>query len=313
MMTRSSEESIETSEPVTERVADLTSQMVVPKEFQERYTRSLAEWSTSIEPQDEVQRFHLGQAVLASIRVGNCQIAEIQRKIVLAEIATDTGPRWDRNRQYEAKQLGTSLKRNATRIQAELERTFEGCAWLLIQWNRLVYAVPTEGESHWSQELTQEAFDLMGIAKAYRPIMLASGNLFSDPKATRTLILGQIAKLQEVQESLAPETAQLRELHRQGIGVENDANLKLIKRYEADAQRLLDRSLKTVKQAQVQKAKSQTESAPAAPAEVAPAEVAPEIKIAPTPKAETPVGNRRYRREQEASSRREAHRARQKV
>ena len=291
----------------TKQVSDLTPQMVVPKEFQEQYTRSLASWSASLQPQDAFQRFHLGQAVLASIRVENSQAAEIQRKTSLAEIAADPGPRWDRNREYEARQRSTSLKRNPAKIQAELEHTFAGRAWLLTQWNRLAFAVPSEGESHWTEALTQEVFDLMGIAKAYRPALVTARNTFVDPKVTRQLILSQISGLNALQECLAAENAELRALHCQGIGLENDVNVKQSRRFEADAQRLLTRSLKTIKQAQ-----SVSDKPKIAKPKIAPC-VEKVAKVQVADKSETPIGNRRFRRKLEAAARREAHRARQMV
>ena len=236
----------------------LTAVVVVPVDEHAVSTRRLAAWHLCLQPEDEIQEFQLQLAVAASLRIENCQARERQRKVELAEIATDTGSRWAIDRDKEAAKLGKSLKRNPEEIALQLRCSPAGRAWLITRWKFLLMAV-AEGQSQdqkhgWSNTESHLALDLLGKPKVFRDLVLGRENPFLDPVATRVLILREIAKLEADQSNSVAEDAKLRSLHVRGLIFETDALLTTIRRYETSAQRQFNKALKAIHKAKTNSA-----------------------------------------------------------
>ena len=208
-----------------------------------------AAWSLSFKPEDEMQEFQLELAVEASLRIENCQARELERKIELAEIASNSGPRWDTDRKREVAKLGRSLKRNPEMIALQLRSMPAGREWLIDRWKYLLMAVAEGQSTSWHKAESNLALDLMGRPGLMRDLLLERANPFMDPIATRVLILKQIAGLEAEQHDDAQEDTKLRGLHIRGLIFETDSSLTLIRRYETTAQRQFDKALKSIHKA----------------------------------------------------------------
>ena len=296
----------------------LTATGVTTQPHQELFKQRLVAWTTALAPEDEFQEFHLEQAVAASIRIQRCQTAETHRRGILVKRAGDNGPQWEQDRNHEVRRLSQSLKRNPELIASELRSTPLGRSWLIGQWTYLLYAVPLEGASHWTEAQTNEALDLLGIRKTMRELLSPTTKTFADPAQTRELIVQEIACLNALQVNADQELAELRKAHHDGIGLENDATLKLVRRYESDANREMTRATTTIARAK-QVAATPSTTRPTKPEQTARPQSIPVVieaeanpspqpesvnKVTPTP---APKGNRRYRREQQAHARHQAH------
>ena len=243
----------------------LLAKIVLPEDHQEKFQARLIGWKAAVVVDNELLEFQLEQAVHASIKIQSCQSEEVLRKVELVDIAMDTGPDWDLNRQEEANQLGDSLKRNPTRVALELKRTPAGRRWLIARWEMLVKVLPgVEGHYLWDESHTHQALDLLGTPARDLATMPTFRDSFLNPDTVRTLIEAEMGVLQELQTNAATENASLRELHCHGLRLENDRILKRLHRYEALAQRMFQRSLEAVQKPKTQV--SQTSAADLLPA-----------------------------------------------
>ena len=296
----------------------LTATRITTQPHQEVFEQRLVAWTTALAPEDEFQEFHLEQAVAASIRIQRCQTAETHRRGILVKRASEDGPQWELDRNHEVRRLSQSLKRNPELIASELRSTPLGRSWLIGQWTFLLFAVPLEGPSHWTEAQSNEALDLLGIRKTMRELLSPYTKTFADPAQTRELIFQEIACLNALQVNADQELAELRKAHHEGIGLENDATLKLVRRYEADANREMTRSTKTIAKAK-QVASTPITARPIKPQMTArpqsiPVVIEAEACSSPQPEgvnktiaAPALKGNRLYRRKQQAHARHQAH------
>ena len=221
-----------------------------PHDQKEKSKARYAAWSVPLKPEDELQEFQLELAVEASLRIENCQARELERKIKLAEIASDSGPRWETDRRSEVAKLARSLKRNPEVVALQLRSMPAGREWLIDRWKFLLMAVAEGQTESWYKAESNLALDLMGRPGLMRDLLLERANPFLDPIATRALILQQIAELEAEQQDDAQEDTKLRSLHIRGLIFETDSSLTLIRRYETTAQRQFDKALKAIRKAQ---------------------------------------------------------------
>ena len=229
----------------------LTAVTLRPRDQHEVSKARYAAWSLSLKPEDEMQEFQLELAVEASLRIENCQARELERKVELAEIASNSGPRWDTDRKREVAKLGRSLKRNPEMIALQLRSLPAGREWLIDRWKFLLMAVAEGQTSSWRMAESNLALDLMGRPGLIRDLLLKHANPFLDPIATRALILKQIADLEAEQHYDEQEDTRLRSLTIRGLIFETDSSLTLIRRYETTAQRQFDKALKSIRKAKV--------------------------------------------------------------
>ena len=227
----------------------LTAVTLRPRDQKEKGKARYAAWSVSLKPEDELQEFELELAVEASLRIENCQARELERKIELAEIASDPGPKWESDRTREVAKLGRSLKRNPEMVALHLRSLPAGRAWLIDRWKFLLMAVAEGQTSSWRVAESNLALDLMGKPGLLRDLLLELANPFLDPDITRALILKEIAGLEAAQQDDAQEDSKLRSLHIRGLIFETDSSLTLIRRYETTAQRQFDKALKSIRKA----------------------------------------------------------------
>ena len=227
----------------------LTAVTLKPHDQKEKSKARYAAWSVSLMPEDELQEFHLEIAVEASLRIENCQARELERKIELAEIASDSGPKWETDRKREVAKLGRSLKRNPEMIALQLRSMPAGREWLIDRWKFLLMAVAEGQTSSWRVAESNLALDLMGRPGLYRDLVLERANPFVDSNTTRALILQQIAGLEAEQQDDVKEDTKLRSLHIRGLIFETDSFLTLIRRDETSAQRQFDKALKSIRKA----------------------------------------------------------------
>ena len=227
----------------------LTSVTLLPHDQKDVSKARYAAWYACLKPEDTFQEFHLELAVQASLRIENCQNRELERKVELAEIASDSGPKWETDRKREVVKLARSLKRNPEMIALQLRSMPTGREWLIDRWKFLLMAVAEGQTSSWRVAESNLALDLMGKPGLLRDLLLERANPFVDSTTTRALILKEIAGLEAEQEDDEREDIKLRSLHIRGLIFETDSSLTLIRRYETSAQRQFDKALKSIRNA----------------------------------------------------------------
>ena len=172
----------------------LTTTAFVSNKYAAKFEERKAAWKPNFAPADQWQDFQLSQVVLCSIRLEQCQSADQKRRVELTKAATEPGSKWELARYLEVVRLSESLKRNPPRVALELWLTVYGRMWMLVQWQRLLLALPATAteESQWTEAETQETLDLMGVARKLRAGM---ASIFIKASDVREMIGEQIAKI----------------------------------------------------------------------------------------------------------------------
>ena len=273
------------------------------------------QWAPTLAPENFFQKYHVLQAVEASLRVEQCQVANRQRRKALIDVAADPGPDWASARKAEVDCLGKSIKRDPQCVASQLRCSVAGRDWLLTEWKVLLIAVPESGEAFWTNVASHRSLDLLGRNKLLRNALLETQNPFASTQLARALILREIAQLEVEQVNAAAKMARLRADHAEGFDCESDAKLKLLMRYETAATRLFDKSIKVLRSLQKQSKANAQSSTTAKPAptphyEAKPIPVPQESVVAesaPQAPQSAPSENRYHRRKLKKQARREAY------
>ena len=311
------------SRPPTNKAVEATTPGPRPPLHSDKLASRLVAWTLTLSPENDLEQFHVQQAVFASVRIEVMQANETCQRHRLAQVANHSGPDWELARKHEAAVLGATLKRNPKRVTAKLRCSSFGRDWLIAEWKHLLFAVPVEGPSSWSEVETSHSLDLLGTAKTLRSAMSTLQAKFQDLHSTRDLIESEIRNLETDQAEASHQNTSLRELQGQGLCLEKDTDLQQLRRYEASAQRHLTKSLTFLAKpksivspgilALITKSKSETVKPKIEPTRIE-RTPEPESPIKPVVNDKLPTQeNRHQRRQRQATARHVAHLKRQLV
>src|SRR5262245_45504762 len=231
------------------------------------------------------------EAVLASLRLDACRIAQRRR----------IEQNWDSDRQLAVLGLARELSERPEEASIRLEQMAHGAAWKLERWQAL--AVALEDHGAWTPEEITQALDLMGIPKNERPAPDAA----CDGETCRSLLDLHRERLQALKaEVLDPSDESERLEAMLGVPHDQSKEANLYRRYEAENWR---KYMALTKQLNLRVRKGDTPPpppreevrrelfrAPAAPiapimpaASVPPVTSVPQIAPAPAPPSAAPV------------------------
>lgn len=195
--------------------------------------RRAAEWNSSLKPCNAWESWLVDRIATEALRV---ERLTRQESLLRALAARRARLCWDEDRKLEAEELGAGLARNPTRIKPQLERTSQGCAWLIARWTELLRSNVTSGQ--WTPAQASRAMDLLGIAPELRSESAAAlGNAPLQVERAR----GEIARLTLLRSKvLLPIEVDERNLAEVGMGREADRAVADVRRYESACLRRLE-------------------------------------------------------------------------
>jgi hypothetical protein len=162
------------------------------------------------------------EAVLASLRLDACRIAQRRR----------VEERWDSDRQLAVLGLARELADDPEATSIRLDQTTHGVAWKLGRWQEL--ADPLDDHGAWTPEEVALALDLMGVPKGRRPALEAS----CDAATCRSLLDANRERLQALKaEVLDPSDESERLEAMLGVPHDQSKEANLYRRYEAESWR----------------------------------------------------------------------------
>jgi hypothetical protein len=211
----------------------LCASVVVPED-PELIRRRSREFHEVLKPQNEVQVWMADHAALYSIRIDHCEKIEQQ---VRDKIALRAELTWDEDRRSEAEVLVRSLGKNPAETINALQRTPQGCDWLMARWALLAFTAETL--KVWSEDQTSLAFDLLGTPHIFRPgqkpgALLDQDRSVVDPADDLAgLAHREIDSLKNRKAIVADLDEVDRALASGGLANELDPELRLLRRYES--------------------------------------------------------------------------------
>ena len=201
--------------------------MTVGIEHRELLQERTGAFVEALQPQDDFERWLVGQAAVVSLRVERCQRIKgcARDKIgIRAELV------WDDDRRLEALQLARKLADEPELVVEQLRRTPHGCDWLMDRWALLANAA--EVAKGWTPDQIRLALNLLGTPAEFRESPPTAG----DPAS---IARRAIAELERRRDLVAELDEADRALAEADLDDETSPELKRLRRYESALQRQL--------------------------------------------------------------------------
>jgi hypothetical protein len=201
--------------------------MTVVTEHRELVQERTGAFVEALQPEDDFERWLVGQAAVLSLRVERCQRMEGCARDKLGIRAEFV---WDDDRRLEAIRLARKLGDEPELVVEQLRQTPHGCDWLIGRWALLEHAAGS-AES-WSPVQARLALDLLGTPAEFR-----EGNpMVADPAA---IARRAMAELEQRRDLVAGLDEADRALAEADLDDETSPELKRLRRYESALQRQL--------------------------------------------------------------------------
>ena len=223
----------------------LTAKVVFANEIQDAREQRLDAFRPVFQPNDAHQEYQLGAYVDATLQFDNCRAKLTKKLLSLAEIAVEGDYDWHSQCQSEAIKIGKSLSRDPESVVSRLRKTPAGRHWLVQRWEILEMAIVSGDLSAWTEDLSNQALDLMGYPVQNRDIVLSKGNLFNEFESVASIINDSLTELKCLSNRVnAKEDLALRMSQAEGFPEVDDVNLTKLRRYTSNAYRWMKDALK---------------------------------------------------------------------
>jgi hypothetical protein len=264
-------------------ILNLCASVFVPEDADQIQKRSRDFYKT-LRPQNHFHCWIVSQIGLISIRIERDE--RIERR-VRDKIIIKADVLWETDRKLEAIRLGEQLGNQPEAIVEMLQRTPQGCEWLMGRWAKLAYSADVQ-EGKWTPQQADLAFDLLGTPALFRQgfkpgvALDIEGRPITGSDDPASVARRQIADLKARRDLVEGLDRASRSLAGADLGDESDPELKRLRRHEAT---LHSRLRWCVRQLQFQSPHSEPYRGLWA-SWVADEEAAPEVAVAHSPKIE---------------------------
>ncbi|WP_435010370.1 hypothetical protein P12x_001633 [Tundrisphaera lichenicola] len=217
----------------------LCSSAVVPESIEAIQERASAYYYT-LKPQNEFHCWLVNEIAILSMRIDRCERIErrVRDKISLRAELT-----WDDERRLEAETTGGQIARRPAEISEQLQRTPQGCDWLMRRWAMLAHSADLAGS--WTPEQTRLAFDLLGTPAEFRDgrragvLLDPEGKVIDTADDLASVARREIAALKDRRALVGDLDEANRELARADLTTDEDPELRRLRRYESTLHRRL--------------------------------------------------------------------------
>ena len=204
------------------------------------------EWVASLKPQG-TQQLNLVRVVAHNAsRIELCQARETE---LLRMEQVEAREAWNVKRTAEVTQLAKKLRRQPTLTAALLKQTLHGCTYLIERWNSLARAY-LEQNFTWTGSQLRTAHDLLGIELDVRPAkwIFKAENVPPNEDVHLAVAVREIEVLGRLRdEHLAAVDDHVRGAAIRGFAAGTSRELRLNRRYEAEAHKRMATALETLK------------------------------------------------------------------
>ncbi len=189
-------------------------------------------------PAGSLEGWLAGQIATISLQI---ERAQAMQQAALERISLRAGVVWDDDRRLEAMILGGQFPGQPDLVVERLRQTPQGCQWLITRWAMLAHFADKPGG--WTAEQASLAFNLLGTPTEFRTGVEPGTTIDLDGKVTGP-VEGQAVMARRQVAELEQRSELVKELdesdrQRAETGLADDAELRRLRRYEADLQRRL--------------------------------------------------------------------------
>jgi hypothetical protein len=220
------------------RVDDLTLNLcasVIMPEDASLVQRRARDFYKTLRPQNHLHCWYVSQISMISIRIDRDE--RIERR-VREKIAIKAEVLWESDRELEAIRLGNQLGNHPEEVVKLLQRTPQGCEWLMSRWAMLAYSADVQNQQ-WTPQQAELAFDLLGTPALFRQghkpgvALDSEGRMVAGSDDPATVARRQIADLKERREQLEGLDRANRSLAEADLGDDSDPELRRVRKHEA--------------------------------------------------------------------------------
>jgi hypothetical protein len=215
-------------------VDDLCAADIIPEDAELVYKRS-RDYFNTLCPQNHFHCWLVTQIALLSIQIDRSSRIErrVRDKIVVkAEVL------WESDRKLEATRLASQLGNQPEEVVELLQRTPQGCEWLMGRWAMLAHSADVQPNG-WTPQQAALAFDLLATPALFREghkpgtVLDIQGRVVvgsDDPASVARRQIDEIERRRDLVEGLDRANRSLAEAD---MGDDADAELKRHRRHEA--------------------------------------------------------------------------------
>ena len=212
----------------------LCASVCVPEDLELVSQRSRELFDT-LKPQNELHVWMVEHAAIATIRIDHCERMERRARDKHSLRAELT---WDDDRRLEAEVLGRSLASEPAETVTLLQKTPQGCEWLMSRWAMLAYSADMQ-EGKWTDDQTKLAFDLLGTPIGFREgrkpglTLDFEGKVLKSGDDPAAVARREVALLKEKREVVSGLDEVERTLAATDLSNEGNPELRRLRRYES--------------------------------------------------------------------------------
>jgi hypothetical protein len=203
----------------------------------------------SLSPRNDFHAWLVQDIAVITIRLERVQRIERRERDRIALRATSF---WDADRRLDAEHLGAKLGGDPAATVAALQRTPQGCDWLMARWAMLARIADRDGG--WDAAQTALAFDMLGTPHALRkgsPGEAIDHHGRASGEAGGELVAiarGEVDRLLVVRDSVIDADALDRALAQNDMTDGSSPELRRLRRYEASLHKRLRWNLHQLQQ-----------------------------------------------------------------
>jgi hypothetical protein len=215
-------------------VLNLCASVIIPEDANLVQKRS-TEFYNTLRPQNHFHCWCVSEIGLLSIRIDRDE--RIERRL-RDKIVIKAQVHWESDRRLEAQRLGEQLGTSPEQVVELLQRTPQGCEWLMGCWARLAYSADVQN-GPWTTQQSDLAFDLLGTPALFRPGRMPGleidlyGRPVEGSSDPASVARRQIDALTIRRDQVEPLDRANRSLAEADLAADSDPELKRHRRHEA--------------------------------------------------------------------------------
>ena len=137
--------------------------LVLPPDDAEAVLKRADAWRVTFQPCNELEEWYFQQVVVESVRIDACRRNESD---LLGCESGRASLCWNEDRRLEAEQTAAGLSKRPALVVRKLQRTAQGCDWMIERWEDLAACLDVAGE--WTEIESSLALDLLGTPREFR-------------------------------------------------------------------------------------------------------------------------------------------------
>lgn len=205
----------------------------------EAFRLRAADWHAALKPVDATQAWLADEVARITLKLDH---ASLVGRALRDKVATRAEVCWDGDRRAEVEVLARNLTDRPSEVAAALERTVQGCEWMIDRW--MLLADASAFRVPWDSDRVQIAFDLLGTPHELRGVnpcvrLDANSRRTQPVLAPADFARSEVARLRVIRDELIEVDDVERAMTAADLSDASTPELRRFRRYESSLQNRL--------------------------------------------------------------------------